>query len=146
MYFDSSAIVKRYILEAGSDVVSNIYNRVLRGEALLSFSLWNIGEVLGVLDRYYRRGWLCEEEYRLARYQFIEETIRFLKLGVLRLIPIRSKLLAQTWKLIERYHIYEADALQIVSAKLINAQEFYTGDQKLYEVAIKEGLNSRLLG
>ena len=48
VYLDSSAIVKRYILESGSEVVSNVYCKALNGELTLSFSTWNIGEVLGV--------------------------------------------------------------------------------------------------
>jgi len=49
-YLDSSAIVKRYVLEPGSDVVAEVYEGALDGELILSFSAWNIGEVLGVLD------------------------------------------------------------------------------------------------
>jgi predicted nucleic acid-binding protein len=52
------------------------------------------------------------------------------------------KILKEAWKLIERYHIYEADAIQIVSAKNVNTTQFLTGDKKLHDIAIKEKLNS----
>jgi len=48
--------------------------------------------------------------------------------------------------LIEKHHIYEADAIQITSAKYVKSVEFLTGDRRLHEVALKEGLKSRYLG
>jgi predicted nucleic acid-binding protein len=146
VYLDSSAIVKRYILEPGSDVVSDIYSKALNGDLVLSFSVWNIGEVLGVSDKYYRRGWLSKEDYVKAKYQFIYETTRLLKLKLLKVVPIRTKLIIQAWPIIEKYHVYEADALQIISAKHIGAETLYTGDKQVHEVAIKEGVNSMYLG
>ncbi len=80
VYLDSSAIVKRYILELGTEVISNVYYKALNGEVTLSFSAWNIGEALGTFDRYYRRGWLEKQDYMKATRQFIGETLRLLKI------------------------------------------------------------------
>ncbi|MCU7786824.1 type II toxin-antitoxin system VapC family toxin [Pyrobaculum sp. 3827-6] len=55
-YLDTSAIVKRYVFEKHSDYVVELYDSSLDGEVELSFSLWNVGEILGVFDRYLRRG------------------------------------------------------------------------------------------
>jgi len=146
LYLDSSAIVKRYILEPGSETVSEVYYKALNGDLTISFSAWNIGEVLGALDKYHRRRWLSREDYEKARYQFIGETVRLLKLRLLKIIPVKTKLLIQTWSLTEKYHIYEADALQVVSAKYVKANKLYTGDKQVQEVATKEGINSIYLG
>ena len=67
------------------------------------------------------------------------------QLGILKLIPVRASILKKSWPLMEKYHIYQADALQILSSKKVNADEFYTGDKRLNEVAISEGLNSVLV-
>jgi len=134
--------VKRYVLEPGSDVVSKVYYEALNGEVILSFSAWNVGEVLGVLDKYYRRGWLSVEDYEKAKYQFIGETVRLLRLKLLKIIPVKTRLLIQTWPIIEKYHVYEADALQIVSAKRIDVKKLYTGDKQVHEIATREGINS----
>jgi len=56
IYLDTSAVVKRYVLESGTDVVKALYLSAWNGELKLSFSLWNIGEVLGVLSKYCQRG------------------------------------------------------------------------------------------
>ena len=146
VYLDSSAIVKRYILEPGSNIVSKVYYSALIGDLILSFSAWNIGEVLGVFDKYYRRGWLSRDEYEKARSQFIGETIKLLKLKLVKIVPVKTRILIKLWPLIEKYHIYEADALQIVSAKYIEAKQLYTGDKNLYEIATKEGIEGIYLG
>ncbi len=142
IYLDSSAIAKRYIEEEGSETVNGIYHKALSGELRLAFSAWNVGEVLGVFDKYFRREWLSEEDREKARRQFIGETLRLLRLRILSAIPVKARLLAQTWPLIGRHQIYEADALQLVSARHIKAQSFYTADAHLHEIALKEGIGS----
>jgi predicted nucleic acid-binding protein len=49
-----------------------------------------------------------------------------------RLAPIR----------LEKHHIYQADALQIASAKYINPTKFLAADKKLHKAACDGGLNS----
>ena len=146
IYLDSSAIVKRYVLEEGTEKVEDAYFEVLNGAATLHFSVWNVGEVLGAFDAYSRRKWLDVEDYKAVRESFIAETARLIKLGIAKVVPVRSKLLAQSWFLVEKYHIYQADALQIVSAKDIGTDQLLSGDQRLVEASKKEELNATYLG
>ncbi|RLE98361.1 MAG: PIN domain nuclease [Thermoprotei archaeon] len=141
-YLDSSAIVKRYIREAGSDIVRRLYLRAYAGEVILSYSTWNIGEVLGAFDKAVRLGRVSSEAYSLARRRFLLETRRMARLGILVLVPVRLRILRACWSLIEKHHIYQADALQIASAKYVDARQFLTADEKLYSIAVEEGLNS----
>ncbi|MEM3676748.1 MAG: hypothetical protein QW176_01205 [Candidatus Bathyarchaeia archaeon] len=53
-------------------------------------------------------------------------------------------MLVEAWDLIEKYHLYQVNALQVVSAKAVNATQFSTGDKRVHEVARAEGLNSLL--
>ncbi len=144
-YLDTSAIFKRYVLEPGSDVINDLYAKALTGELRLVFSVWNIGEVLGVLDKYRRREWLSKQNYVRAKHFFVSETLRLLKLKVIRAIPVKNRLLTESWRILDKYHIYEADALQIVTAKHVNASELYTGDKRVYEAATSEGINTTYL-
>lgn len=146
VYLDSSAIIKRYVKEVGSNIVRQFYRRAYAGEVKISFNIWNIGEVLGALDRARNIGRLNDENYIIARKRFLSEVRRMIKLNLLVLIPIRGKILVNIWGIIEKHHIYQADALQISSAKYINCTSFLTGDKKLHEVALNEGLNSTHLG
>jgi predicted nucleic acid-binding protein len=133
-------VVKRYVLERGTDVVKALYSSAWNGEVKLSFSLWNIGEILDVLNRYRQRGWLGDSEYRTARVMFLSETVRMLRLGLLKIVPLRLSIVSESWKIVEKHNIYEADAIQIASAKHIKASELYTADKKLCDVASKEGV------
>ncbi|AEC51200.1 PilT protein domain protein [Pyrococcus sp. NA2] len=145
VYLDSSALVKRYVKEKDSDIVKGLYKKAYSGEVTLITSLWNVGEVLGVFDRKRRQGFLDEETYAFLRRALLADVKRLSRLGVLEVVPVHSLILVDAWKLIERHHIYQADALQIVSAKHEMAEEFYTSDKRLHKVAVKEGLNSILL-
>lgn len=144
-YLDSSAIIKRYIKEKNSEKMVELYKRAYQGEVKLAFSLWNIGEVLGVLDKAKRIKRLDKESYELVRARFLSEVLRMKRLGILKVIPVYGSILAESWQLVEKYHIYQADALQILSAKRVNASEFYTADKSLNDVALSEGLNSFLI-
>ncbi len=142
VYLDSSAIVKRYIEEPGSSRVRDTYLRAYSGSIILSYSIWNIGEVLGVFDRARRIGRIDEQTHSIVRRRFLLEVRRMVKTALALVIPMKIRILGESWKLIEKYHIYGADAIQIASAKYIKATEFLTGDEKLHKIAVDEGLNS----
>jgi len=145
VYLDSSAVIKRYVREPGSDVVRDAYVKARSGDIKISFSVWNVGEVLGALDRARRLGRLSEESFRKARKAFLLETKEMMRHGTLIIVPIRMKILKTSWNLVEKHHIYAADALQIASAKHVNAKKFMTADKHLHTIAQKEKLNSTLL-
>ncbi|MGB9658920.1 MAG: type II toxin-antitoxin system VapC family toxin [Nitrososphaerales archaeon] len=143
-YLDSSSVVKRYIKEPGSSIIRDIYLKAYSAELTLAFSSWNIGEVLGAFDKALMKNILNPEDFLKAKSRFLLEAKRLLKLGVLRLVPVRFKLLIKSWDILEKHHIYQADALQIASAKSVNATKFFTGDKRVYEVAKAEGLTTVL--
>ena len=60
LYLDTSAILKRYIAEPGTETTDIIFDKAEAGEIKITISLWNIGEALGVLDEKRRKGWLTE--------------------------------------------------------------------------------------
>jgi len=146
VYLDTSAIVKRYIEERGSDAVHKVYESSLRRELHIAFSAWNIGETMVALGKYLSRNYISEQEYRTAKYFFISELTRFSKLKLLKLIPVKTKIITDSIILIEKHRLYVADAIQILSAKEAGSDEFYTADKKLHEAAVSEGLNSRFIG
>ena len=146
VYLDSSAIVKRYMKEPGSDLVRSFYLKAYSGDIKLSYSLWNIGEVLGVIDKARHMDRLDENTFKIVKERFLLETRRTTKLGLAVIVPVKTRILMDAWKLIENHHIYEADALQIATAKRLNAKNFLTADSKLHEIAEKENLHSIYLG
>ncbi len=71
IYLDTSAIVKRYVVEEHTDRVDELYSDAHAGRTKLAFSIWNIGEVAVVLDKYERRGIL--DNARIVFAKFIGE-------------------------------------------------------------------------
>jgi len=145
-YLDSSVIVKRYVEEAGTEEVRELYVRAYAGDLNLAFSLWNLGEVLGALAKAKLLNRISEEDYTQARRTFLSETRRLNRLGLAIIVPVKSTILTHSWRLLEKHHIYQADALQIASAKYVNATQFLVSDKRLHEAASNEGLNSIYLG
>jgi predicted nucleic acid-binding protein len=51
IYLDTSALVKKYHDEEGSEYVHEIFRKAKGGENKLLISLWAISETLNALDR-----------------------------------------------------------------------------------------------
>jgi predicted nucleic acid-binding protein len=66
LYLDSSVMLKRYVSEQGTETADILFDKAETGELAITFSLWNIGEALGVLDEKRRKGWLTEKEFRVT--------------------------------------------------------------------------------
>ncbi len=107
---------------------------------MASHNVWNIGEVLGVMNRARMLGKI-NEEYVVARNRFISETRRMIKLGIAVPAP-QGGSTGESWRILEKHHIYEADAVQVASAKHVDADTMYTGDKRLQKVARLESINS----
>jgi hypothetical protein len=73
----------------GIEFVRELYRKAYRGELKLSFNIWNIGEVLDVLDRAKSIKKIIEEDY-IATRRFILETIRLARLRSLILLHVKS--------------------------------------------------------
>lgn len=131
IYLDSSAITKRYIKEKGTETIDIIFDANEIEKVKISFSMWNIGESIGVFDQYRRRNWITEEDLREATRKFLIELNKLYKLKTLQIIPVNSNILVQTFPLIVKYHIYQADVLQTISFKAANADLFLSADKKL---------------
>ncbi len=136
VYLDSSAIVKRYIEEIGSDSVDLLYKSLEeKSEPTLIFSSWNLGEVFGAIDTRCRRGDIDEKSMMEALRLFSGETKKFVAMRRVNVLPTGSKVLTKTRSLILKYHVYQADALQLASATQAHAELFISADKKLMDYA-----------
>jgi predicted nucleic acid-binding protein len=143
VYLDSSAIVKRYIEEKGSESIDAVYTGLEKeGGMLAAFSAWNIGEVLGAIDTRKQRGDLDERSMAEAVRLFVGETKKFVSMRKLIVLPIGSKTLEESRDLIVKHHIYQADALQLATARQSASTLILTADRKLAECARLEGMQT----
>lgn len=92
-YLDSSAIVKRYVHETGSEFVCAQYNDAYLGNVLLSFDVWNIGEVFGAFDRAHRQRRITSKQLNEVIGRFSNETARLKKIRRIRIINLSESIL-----------------------------------------------------
>ena len=142
VYLDTSAIVKRYIEEKGSKLVDDLYGRAEVGALRISFSMWNVGELIGALDQHLSRKVISEMQFRTSTRDFVAETIKLFRLGYLNIRSPTAKIFADAWYLVFSSHIYEADAIQIATAKSLECDLFLSADAELIEVAKQTNLQA----
>lgn len=142
LYLDTNVVVKRYVTEKGSDLTREIYQMADAKEIEICFSVWNVGEAIGVIDQYLRRGWITEDQSAEAIGGLAGETIRLMKIEALQLLPLSASGLSETWHLIRKHHIYQGDALQLVTCTQSRADKLVSADKALLEVGKGEGITS----
>ncbi len=142
LYLDTSAMLKRYISETGTETMDLIYDKAETGELIITISLWNIGEALGVLDEKRREGWLTEKEFKQTLNNFGEELLKLIRLKSIEIVPVQSQILTDTWGPLMTYHVYEADALQIATCRQNKNNALISSDEKLVQISNKIGLKA----
>ncbi len=141
-YLDSSAIVKRYVEERGTETVDSIFKEAEVGTVELHFSAWNVGEVAAAFDRYERRGVINgKQTYTI----FLNESARLSRSGTLAIMPLTLNLISSSIKYIFKYHLYAADAIQLAASKESSCGKFLTADSRLREAATSEGIETPML-
>jgi len=142
IYLDTSSTVKRYVEESGSSLVDRIYAQAEAGEHRVATSLWNVGEVLGVLNTYRSRKFIDTRAFQESLTSFLAESLKMIRLENMEIIPVTADLLTETYDLILKHHIYQADALQVAACRIANCKIFLSADSRLLKVARKENLNA----
>jgi predicted nucleic acid-binding protein len=142
VYLDTSTIIKRYVEERGSQLVDDVYGRVEVGALRISFSMWNVGELIGALDQHLRGKAISDLQFGTSIRNFIAETIKLFRLGYLDIRSPTAKIFVDAWRLILSSHIYEADAIQIATAKNLGCDLFLSADAELIEVAKQANLQA----
>ena len=136
-------MVKRYLDEAGTEALDAVYE-ALEGDARLdvraAFSAWNLGEVVGAIDAREQRGDIDAASMNTSIGLFVGETRKFVAMRKLDVLAVSGRMLNESRDLIVKHHIYQADALQIATARQSDASLFLTADKRLAECAQAEGL------
>lgn len=74
-YCDSSALVKRYSIESGSDVVNRLFESPSRDR--LTALIWVVSETAAALNRHKNAGAISETDFEIVVNQLIAETDLF---------------------------------------------------------------------
>ncbi len=141
-YLDTSALIKRYVQEPGTTAVDTIFDKASIGALAIATSVWNIGEAIGVFDYRRRRKLLTEHEFHVALQTLNTEVVGLMRTGALQVYPVRTSLLTEAWSLVLSQHLYQADALQIVTCNASQSKVLITSDELLRRSSEDLGLKA----
>lgn len=143
LYFlDSSALVKRYIAEAGSTWVTSIIDPSAGNENWLS-EITRV-EVVAAFHLRLRTGTLTQANVRQAESLFRNELTTHY-----RLLPVNTLILNRAMDLVALHGLRAYDAVQLAAGLTLQTQRvqygaspptFVSADQRLNQAAAAEGL------
>lgn len=145
IYLDTSAFIKRYAEEEGTEAIDKLFDSAYRGSAVLAVSVFNLGEAVSALDKKARRGELLGD-VKAAVSLMLREVKTLTRLGNFVAVPLVGRVLKDAISVTLSHHIYIVDALQIASCRYVRCTSFYTADKELVQAAKDEGLNAVLIG
>ncbi len=135
IYLDTSALVKKYVIETGTEAVRTL----LRNEKEFVTSKLTYAEVSASFARKYREGEIEERDYSKIWKSFINDW------KTLILVEARDELFPLIHKLTEDHSLRGADAIHLSSALWLGDSigeplTFVASDSRLLTAASAEGL------
>lgn len=130
VFFDSSALAKRYIDEKGSDKVEEI----CRKTDTLTVSIICLSEIISALNRLRREKILNTNQYKKIKSALIKD------LETADLYNISSRVIQLSIDLLERYTLRAMDSFHIGCAIIADVDLFVSADQRQLVAAKKAGL------
>lgn len=134
-FIDSSALVKRYIEEPGSERMTELMKKA--GDVAVSIAC--VPEVLSACNRLVREKKINSEQYEWIKNEFLLDIGEFVVIDITNEVIIRSILC------LEKGALRSLDALHIASAIEYKCSLFVTGDRRQEEVAVAMGLKTEIL-
>lgn len=135
VFFDSSAIAKRYIDEKGSDEVE----KICRQTNVLSVFIICIPEIISALNRLRREKKLSKGQYEKVKDSLIYD------LRDADFYNLTPQVVNHSIQLLEKYALRAMDSLHIACALVNQPDLFVSSDQKQIAAAKKAGLKIRLV-
>lgn len=132
VFFDTSAFVKRYIEEPGTDKVVEICKQADD----LVLSVICLPEMISTLNRLIREGRLAPHDYRKIRDRILVE------MQDTEICYVTPDVVARTIKCLENSPLRAMDALHLGCALLIEPDLFVSSDVRQIGAAKREGLKA----
>ncbi|HSE90230.1 MAG TPA: type II toxin-antitoxin system VapC family toxin [Candidatus Binatia bacterium] len=130
VFFDSSALAKRYVEEGGSDQVQAI----LSSASALAVSVICIPEIVSALCRRRRERKVSTQEYRNAKASVLSD------INDATVIGITEEVIARAVALLEQFPVRSADALHVACASEWSTDLFVSADDRQCTAAKAHGL------
>jgi len=133
IYLDTSALVKRYCEEEGSDVV----NEVFESDNEIVTSYWTLAEAVAAIDKKVAKRQISEEER-----DFVISVLFSDVLNRITFVRISNEFIEAIIEMILAHHISADDALQLFSCIISISPIFLAADKGLIRAAKEESLNA----
>ena len=130
VFFDSSALAKRYVEETGSDRVQDI----LSSASSLTISVLCVSEIVSALCRRRREGKLSQKQYLAAKEALLADV------EDMDVVNLTDQVIARAVDILEKWPLRSSDSLHIASAAEWSAQLFVSADERQCEAAQDYGL------
>ena len=136
-FFDTSALLKHYRNELGTDVVDVIFNNKNNQIFISSFS---IVELFSVIEKLFRKGIIVSDEVSRVTDKFQSDII-FRRIGIIDISHIH---IFKTYNLIFDLHLSATDSLILASSLSMEPEKavFVCSDEFLLRAAEKSGLET----
>jgi predicted nucleic acid-binding protein len=136
-YLDTSALIKRFVREPGSEVVA----KLLEGRAPVATAKIAFAEVYSGLTRRFREGGLSGRAYALVCRQFERDWPGYLR------VELHDEILVSARDLIRRHPLRAYDAIHLASAlslrKMLGEEvTFAASDERLLRAATSARLTT----
>lgn len=126
-YLDTSAVMKRYIPEFGSEVVEELFEGLTESESLTT-SYLTVLEANSAATRLWGGHIISQRDYR----RILGQLIRDMRSHGVTVIPVRNELVAEAVAAVRTYSLRALDALHFTSA--VAADRNSSNGQNLYMV------------
>jgi predicted nucleic acid-binding protein len=130
VFFDSSAFVKRYVGEAGTDEVLHWCDRASE----IGLSAIALTEVISAFCRLRRKGSISDAQYRQLKALLLAD------IEDAAICDMTPAVLAQAISSLETNVLRGMDAIHIGSAVALKADVFVSADQRQRDAAARAGL------
>lgn len=135
VYFDTSAVIKEFVSEIGSDLVDDISNNAKTGNLQIITSVWSINEAVAVVDRLARKpeNPLSKVEQQQIIATIVERIRYSNENAIFRIAPIDHAIVANSRLLIDELHISADDALHVYTGWIYDCGHFLIHDKKIVQ-------------
>ena len=130
LYFDSSALTKRYIFEKGSEEMDRFF---LETDSVAVSSIC-LPEIISAFTRLLRENKISGRQYDQCKRKFIEDFTSF------EVCQVSAEVLKRSITILEHTELRAADAVHVASAMEMKVDIFISGDKKQILAAKKFNL------
>ena len=130
IFFDSSAFVKRYVAEAGTEAVLALCDRADE----LVLSVIAVPELISAFCRLRREGTISDADYGRLKRELMADVVDAM------VCDVAHDVVAKSVESLERGVLRGMDAIHVGSAYITRCDLFVSSDARQCEAAIRAGL------